>query len=239
MSGKDEKYSRILLKLSGEILGGGAGSGIDIGQVKLVADEIADVRRSGVDVAVVVGGGNIFRGLAGSEGGFDRVAGDYMGMLATVINALAMQVVLEGLGVHTRVLSAIVVQQVCEPYIRRRAVRHLEKGRVVILAGGTGNPYFTTDTAAVLRAVEIGADVILKGTKVDGVYSADPVKVPDAKRYDRIDYEDVLVKDLRIMDATAVAMARENKIPVVVFDITRRGNLMRVVRGEDVGTTIE
>jgi len=231
-------YKRVLLKLSGEILGGGKGHGIAPDSILRIAQEISDVRKTGVEVAIVVGGGNIFRGLAGTELGFDRVAGDYMGMLATVINALSLQVVLEGIGVHTRVLSAIVVQQVCEPFIRRRAIRHLEKGRVIVLAGGTGNPYFTTDTAAALRAVEIGADVILKGTKVDGVYSADPVIQPDAKKFDFITYEDVLTKNLKIMDATAIAMARENSIPIMIFDITKKGNLIRVVNGEDIGTQV-
>ncbi len=232
------KYKRILLKLSGEILGGQKGQGIEPESMVRICEEIAQVHDMGVDVAVVVGGGNIFRGLSGTQLGFDRVAGDYMGMLATVINALALQVVLEGIGIHTRVLSAITVQQVCEPYIRRRAIRHLEKGRVVILAGGTGNPYFTTDTAAALRATEIGAEIILKGTKVDGVYSADPKIDPDAIRYDFITYEDVLTKNLKVMDATAIAMARENKIPVLVFDITQPGNLIRAITGEKIGTIV-
>ena len=231
-------YKRVLLKLSGEILGGEKGQGIDPESMVRICEEIAQVHDMGVDVAVVVGGGNIFRGLSGTQLGFDRVAGDYMGMLATVINALALQVVLEGIGIHTRVLSAITVQQVCEPYIRRRAIRHLEKGRVVILAGGTGNPYFTTDTAAALRATEIGAEIILKGTKVDGVYSADPKIDPDAIRYDFITYEDVLTKNLKVMDATAIAMARENKIPVLVFDITQPGNLIRAITGEKIGTIV-
>ena len=235
---KSPSYKRVLLKLSGEILGGEKGQGIDPESMVRICEEIAQVHDMGVDVAVVVGGGNIFRGLSGTQLGFDRVAGDYMGMLATVINALALQVVLEGLGIHTRVLSAITVQQVCEPYIRRRAIRHLEKGRVVILAGGTGNPYFTTDTAAALRATEIGAEIILKGTKVDGVYSADPKIDPDAIRYDFITYEDVLTKNLKVMDATAIAMARENKIPVLVFDITQPGNLIRAITGEKIGTIV-
>lgn len=193
----------------------------------------------GVDIALVVGGGNIFRGISGTKFGFDRVAGDYMGMLATVINALAMQVALERLGIETRVLSAIVVEQVCEPFIRRRAIRHLEKRRIIILAGGTGNPYFTTDTAATLRAVEIGADVILKGTKVEGVYSADPMVDSSAKKYDHITFQELLTKNLRIMDATSIAMARENKIPIIVFNITVPGNLIKVVRGEKIGTLVE
>jgi len=233
------KYKRVLLKLSGEILRSSDKIGIKPESILRFAREIAEIRKLGVDIAIVIGGGNIFRGLAGTELGFDRVAGDYMGMLATVINSLAMQVVLEGIGVHTRVLSAITVQQVCEPYIRRRAVRHLEKERVVVLAGGTGNPYFTTDTAAALRAVEVGAEVILKGTKVDGVYSADPVKVPDAVRFESITFENVLTKNLRVMDATAIAMARENNIPIIVFDITVPGNLARVVNGESIGTEVK
>ncbi len=232
------KYKRILLKLSGEILGGGHGNGIAPDQMLRLANEIADVRGAGVDVAVVVGGGNIFRGLAGTELGFDRIAGDYMGMLATVINAMALQVVLEGIGIHTRVLSAIVAQQVCEPYIRRRAIHHMEKNRVIILAGGTGNPYFTTDTAASLRAVELGAEVILKGTKVDGVYSDDPIKNPNAIFYDHITFDEVFAKNLRVMDATAIAMARENKIPIIVFNILKSGNLMRIVGGEKLGTVV-
>jgi len=232
------RYKRVLLKLSGEILGGSSKHGIDPDATMRIAKEISAARKEGVDIAIVVGGGNIFRGLAGTQLGFDRVAGDYMGMLATVINALAMQVVLEGIGVHTRVLSAITVEQVCERFIRRRAIRHLEKGRVIILAGGTGNPYFTTDTAAALRAVEIGAEVILKGTKVDGVYSEDPMKNPDAQRFDRITYEDVLNRNLRVMDATAVAMARENDIPVIVFNIMEYGNFLKILRGEKVGTSV-
>ncbi|MCD6417334.1 UMP kinase [bacterium] len=232
------RYKRVLLKLSGEILGGSSKHGIDPDATMRIAKEISAARKEGVDIAIVVGGGNIFRGLAGTQLGFDRVAGDYMGMLATVINALAMQVVLEGIGVHTRVLSAITVEQVCERFIRRRAIRHLEKGRVIILAGGTGNPYFTTDTAAALRAVEIGAEVILKGTKVDGVYSEDPMKNPDAQRFDRITYEDVLNRNLRVMDATAVAMARENDIHVIVFNIMEYGNFLKILRGEKVGTSV-
>ena len=233
------KYKRVVLKLSGEIFGGKLRHGIDAEAIDLLADEIAQVHRMGVDIALVVGGGNIFRGISGTKFGFDRVAGDYMGMLATVINALAMQVALERLGIETRVLSAIVVEQVCEPFIRRRAIRHLEKGRIIILAGGTGNPYFTTDTAATLRAVEIGADVILKGTKVEGVYSADPMVDSSAKKYDHITFQELLTKNLRIMDATSIAMARENKIPIIVFNITVPGNLIKVVRGEKIGTLVE
>ncbi len=232
------RFSRVLLKISGEILGGAGGCGIDANQLRRLAREISEVRELGVGIGVVVGGGNIFRGFAGTHSGFDRVAGDYMGMLATVINALALQTFLEAIGVQTRVLSAIVVQQVCEPYIRRRAIRHIEKGRVVIFAGGTGNPYFTTDTAAALRAVEIGADIILKGTKVDGVYSADPMVEKDAKKFETITFQDVLTRNLRVMDATAIAMARENKIPILVFDITKPGNLIKAARGEKVGTIV-
>ncbi len=232
------QFKRILLKLSGEILGGTAGGGIQPESILRIAKEIAAIRQMGVDVAIVVGGGNIFRGLSGTKLGFDRVAGDYMGMLATTINALALQVVLESIGVQTRVLSAISVEQVCEPYIRRRAVRHLEKGRVIVLAGGTGNPYFTTDTAAALRAVEIGADVILKGTKVDGVYSADPKIDPAAVKFDNVTFDDALHNNLRIMDMTAFAMAQENKLPILVFDITVPDNLVRVVAGENIGTHV-
>ncbi len=234
-----QKYNKVLIKLSGEILGGAEGKGIAPDAILRICQEISQLKEMDTDIALVVGGGNIFRGLSGIKLGFDRVAGDYMGMLATVINSLAIQVVLEGLGIHTRVLSAIEVQQVCEPYIRRRAIRHMQKGRVIVLAGGTGNPYFTTDTAAALRAVEIGADVILKGTKVDGVYSDDPMKVPQANKFDSITYADVLTKNLGVMDATAIAMARENQIPVIVFDITKPGNLIKVVKGEKIGTVVK
>lgn len=233
------RYKRILLKISGEILGGTRGSGLEPDLIVQIAEEIAQARKLGVEVAIVTGGGNIFRGLSGTKLGIDRVAGDYMGMLATVINSLALQVALEKIGIPTRVLSAILVQQVCEPFIRRRAIRHIEKGRIVIFAGGTGNPYFTTDTAAALRAVEIEADAILKGTKVDGVYSADPMVDKKAKKFDVITYEDVLTKNLRVMDATAITMARENEIPIIVFDITKRGNLSKIVRGKTVGTLVE
>jgi len=232
------RYRRILLKLSGELLGCDKGYGIDEDVLHALACEIADVRRSGVEVGVVLGGGNIFRGLAAASRGMDRVAADTMGMLATVINALALQHALEKQGLFTRVLSAIDMQKVAEPFIRRRAVRHLEKGRVVIFGAGTGNPYFTTDTAAALRAIEVGAEVILKGTRVDGVYDKDPEKFKDAKRYDAITYLDVLNQGLKVMDSTAISLCMENKLPIVVFDIGTRGNLARVVSGETVGTLV-
>ncbi len=232
------RYRRILLKLSGELLGGGKGYGIDEDVLAELAAEIADVRRSGVEVGVVLGGGNIFRGLAAASRGMDRVAADNMGMLATVINALALQHALEKQGLFTRVLTAIDMQKVAEPFIRRRAIRHLEKGRVVIFGAGTGNPYFTTDTAAALRAIEIGAEVILKGTRVDGVYDKDPERHGDARRYNAITYLDVLNQGLKVMDSTAVSLCMENKLPIVVFDIGTRGNLARVVAGEPVGTLV-
>ncbi len=232
------RYRRILLKLSGELLGGDKGYGIDEDVLHALAGEIADVRRSGVEVGVVLGGGNIFRGLAAASRGMDRVAADTMGMLATVINALALQHALEKQGLFTRVLSAIDMQKVAEPFIRRRAVRHLEKGRVVIFGAGTGNPYFTTDTAAALRAIEVGAEVILKGTRVDGVYDKDPEKFKDARRYDAITYLEVLNQGLKVMDSTAISLCMENKLPIVVFDIGTRGNLARVVSGETVGTLV-
>jgi uridylate kinase len=232
------RYRRIILKLSGELLGGTKGYGIDEDVLHALAGEIADVRRSGVEIGVVLGGGNIFRGLAAASRGMDRVAADTMGMLATVINALALQHALEKQGLFTRVLSAIDMQKVAEPFIRRRAVRHLEKGRVVIFGAGTGNPYFTTDTAAALRAIEVGAEVILKGTRVDGVYDKDPEREPKAKRYDAITYLDVLNQGLKVMDSTAISLCMENKLPIVVFDIGTRGNLARVVAGENVGTRV-
>jgi uridylate kinase len=232
------RFKRILLKLSGEILAGPKGYGIDEDVLHTLAAEIADVRKSGVEVGIVLGGGNIFRGLAAASRGMDRVAADYMGMLATVINALALQHALEKQKLYTRVLSAIDMQKVAEPFIRRRAMRHLEKGRVVIFAAGTGNPYFTTDTAAALRAIEIGADVILKGTRVDGVYDKDPEKNTDANRYQSITYLDVLNQGLKVMDSTAVSLCMDNKLPIVVFDIGQPGNLMRVVEGDPVGTLV-
>ncbi len=232
------RYKRILLKLSGEILAGAAGYGLDEDVLHGIAAEIAEVHRSGVQIGVVLGGGNIFRGLAAASRGMDRVAADYMGMLATVINSLALQDALEKQGVFTRVQSAIDMHKVAEPFIRRRAVRHLEKGRVVIFAAGTGNPYFTTDTAAALRAIEMGADVILKGTKVDGVYDKDPERHGDASRYETITYLDVLNQGLKVMDSTAVSLCMDNKLPIVVFDVGRPGNLARVVDGEPVGTLV-
>ena len=232
------KYRRILLKLSGEALGGENGTSICPEAVHNMAHQIGEVREMGVEVVVVVGGGNIFRGQAGSERGIERATGDYMGMLATVINSLALQDALEKLGVGTRVQSAITVSQIAEPFIRRRAVRHLEKGRVVIFGGGTGNPYFSTDTAAALRANEIGAEVILKATKVDGIYDSDPKKNPDAKRFVKITYLDALQRQLKVMDSTAFSLCMDNKMPIVVFDFFRAHNLRRVVLGEPVGTLV-
>jgi uridylate kinase len=232
------KYRRILLKLSGEALGGEAGVGISPDAVQRIARQIQQVRSLDVSVVVVVGGGNIFRGLQGSEKGIDRATGDYMGMLATVINALALQDALEKLGVATRVQSAITMAQVAEPFIRRRAMRHLEKGRVVIFGGGTGNPFFSTDTAAALRANEMGCDVILKATKVDGVYDSDPKRNPDAKLYTEIAYLTALQKQLKVMDSTAFSMCMDNRMPIVVFNMFTPGNLTRVVCGEKVGTAV-
>lgn len=232
------KYSRILLKLSGEALGGESGIGICPEAVHDMAQQILEVRELGVQVVVVVGGGNIFRGLSGSERGIERATGDYMGMLATIINALALQDSLEKLGVPTRVQSAITMAQVAEPFIRRRAVRHLEKGRVVIFGGGTGNPYFSTDTAAALRATEIGAEVILKATKVDGIYDSDPKKNSKARRFEQIGYLDALQKQLKVMDATAFSLCLDNKMPIIVFDLFKPHNLKRVVMGDKVGTLV-
>lgn len=232
------KYSRILLKLSGEALGGESGVGICPEAVQDMAQQILEVREFGVQVVVVVGGGNIFRGLTGSERGIERATGDYMGMLATVINALALQDSLEKLGVPTRVQSAITMPQVAESFIRRRAVRHLEKGRVVVFGGGTGNPYFSTDTAAALRATEIGAEVILKATKVDGIYDSDPKKNPKAKRFAQITYLDALQKQLKVMDSTAFSLCLDNKMPIIVFDFFKPHNLKRVVMGDKVGTLV-
>jgi uridylate kinase len=235
---KSPKYKRVLLKLSGEALGGDVGVGICGQAVQRMANQILEVRELGVQVVVVVGGGNIFRGLTGTERGIERATGDYMGMLATVINALALQDALEKLGVATRVQSAISMAQVAEPFIRRRAVRHLEKGRVVIFGGGTGNPYFSTDTAAALRANEIGAEVIMKATKVDGIYDSDPKKNPDAKRFAQITYIDALQRQLKVMDSTAFSLCMDNKMPIIVFDSFREHNLKRVVMGEKVGTLV-
>jgi len=237
-SAKHPKYGRILLKLSGEALGGEAGVSIYPDAVRDMAGQIGEVRELGVQVVVVVGGGNIFRGLSGSERGIERATGDYMGMLATVINALALQDALEKLGVATRVQSAITMSQVAEPFIRRRAVRHLEKGRVVIFGGGTGNPFFSTDTAAALRANEIGAEVILKATKVDGIYDCDPKKNPNAKRFSQIKYIEALQRQLKVMDSTAFSLCMDNKMPIIVFNLFRPHNLRRVVMGEKVGTIV-
>ena len=232
------RYKRILFKVSGEVLMGDRTFGIDPDTVNAVAQDVADVLKTGVELCLVIGGGNIFRGLSGAARGMERASADYMGMLATVMNALAMQDALERIGVSTRVQSAIPMATVCEPYIRRRAERHLEKGRVVIFAAGTGNPFFTTDTAAALRAAEMSCDALFKGTSVDGVYTADPKKDPKAVRYDRLSYLDVLSKDLRVMDASAISLMRENAIPVVVFSIRERGNLLKVLSGQGTYTTI-
>ncbi|MFP6625472.1 MAG: UMP kinase [Deltaproteobacteria bacterium] len=232
------KHRRVLLKLSGEALAGSADYGIDAGVVKALAQEIGEVREAGCEIAIVIGAGNIFRGLKASELGMERSTADYMGMLATVLNCLAFQDALEKRDVPTRVMSALEISAVAEPYIRRRATRHLEKGRVVVFAAGTGNPFFTTDTAASLRAIEIGASVIMKATRVDGVYSADPEKDPDARRYDFLTYKQVLTDDLRVMDATAVALCRENNMPIIVFDGTKPGNILKVIGGESIGTRV-
>lgn len=232
-------FKRVLLKLSGESLAGEQGYGIDPCTIKSIAAEIKEVVDNGVELALVIGGGNIFRGLAASSKGMDRASADYMGMLATVINSLAMQDALEKIGVTTRVQSAIAMQEVAEPYIRRRAVRHLEKGRVVIFGAGTGNPYFTTDTAASLRAMEINAEVILKGTKVDGVYSADPKKDPAATRYDELSYIEVLQQGLQVMDATATSLCMDNNLPIIIFDLTTPGNITKVISGESIGTIVQ
>jgi len=232
-------YRRILLKISGEALMGTKEFGLDQETVARIARDVQSVNRMGVEICLVIGGGNIFRGITGAMQGMQRAAADYMGMLATVMNALAMQNALEQLGVHTRVQSAITMTAVCEPYIRRRAMRHMEKGRVVIFAAGTGNPFFTTDTAAALRASEMGCDVLLKGTKVDGVYSADPRKMPDAQRYEQLTYLEVLSRDLKVMDAAAVSLARENRIPILVFSIQHEGTFADVIAGKGRFTIIK
>ena len=232
------QFKRILVKLSGEVLAGGAGFGIDAERVRLLAEELAEVARTGVQLGLVIGGGNFFRGVAAAARNMDRVAADSMGMLATVINCLAMQDALEKQGIPTRVMTAIHMNQVAEPYIRRRAIRHLEKGRIVLFGGGTSNPYFSTDSAGSLRALEIQADVLAKATSVDGVYDKDPKKFPDAFKYDEIAYGEVLAKNLGVMDASAVAMCRDNKLPIRVFKLTERGNIMRMSMGQPVGTLI-
>jgi uridylate kinase len=238
MAKKQKKPERIVLKISGEALQGDLGYGIDPEVNETFASEIKEVYKIGTQVAVVIGGGNIFRGLQATSEGMDRATADYMGMLATMLNGLALQDALEKIGVHTRVLTAIEMQELAEPYIRRRAIRHLEKGRVVIFVCGTGNPYFTTDTAAALRAIEIGASIIMKATKVDGVYSKDPVKHKNAKKFDRLGYMEVLKKGLKVMDATAISLCMDNKLPIVVFNIKKKGNIKKVVTGQRIGTVI-
>jgi uridylate kinase len=233
------KFNRVLLKLSGEALMGDRQYGIDPKRLADYAAEIKKIIDKGVEVAIVIGGGNIFRGLAGASNGMDRVQGDHMGMLATVINGLALQGALEDAGMQTRLLTAIKMEEIAEPFIKRRAVRHLEKGRVVIFGAGTGNPYFTTDTAAVLRAVEIHADVILKGTRVDGVYTADPEKDKDAVKFDEISFKDVMEKGLKIMDMTAFTLSEENKLPIIIFDMNKEDNLNKIVSGENIGTLVD
>ncbi len=233
-----KKYTRVLLKLSGEALQGETQNAIDPKVLDRIAGELKEVKAMGVQIAIVIGGGNIFRGMQAEKRGMDRATADYMGMLATVINSMALQDALERQGVFTRVQTAIAMAQVAEPFIRRRAIRHLEKGRVVILAGGTGNPYFTTDTTAALRAVELGADVILKATKVDGIYSADPKTDKKAKRFEKIKYMDVLKKGLKVMDTTAISLCMDNNLPIIVFDLLKHGNIQRAVSGEKIGTTV-
>ena len=232
------KYKRILLKLSGEALMGTRQYGIDPDRLAEYAQDIKEITNLGVEVAIVIGGGNIFRGVAGASNGMDRVQGDHMGMLATVINGLALQSALEDADVPTRLQTAIKINEVAEPFIRRKAMRHLQKGRVVIFGGGTGNPYFTTDSAAVLRAIEIEADVILKGTRVDGIYTADPEKDSAAVKFDNITFDDVLKKGLKVMDTTAFTLSEENKLPIIVFDMNKKGNLLKVISGENIGTTV-
>ena len=232
------QYKRILLKLSGEALMGNLQYGIDPARLQEYAQDIKAITAKGIEVAIVIGGGNIFRGVAGASKGMDRVQGDHMGMLATVINGLALQGALEDEGIPTRLQSAIKLNEIAEPFIKRKAVRHLEKGRVVIFGGGTGNPYFTTDSAAVLRAIEINADVILKGTRVDGIYSSDPEKNTDAVKFDFITFDDVLQKGLKVMETTAFTLSQENELPIIVFDMNTRGNLMKVIMGENIGTKV-
>lgn len=231
-------YKRVLLKLSGEALQGEQNYGIDPKVVGSIASQLKEVKEMGVELAVVIGGGNVFRGLQAASAGMDRSAADYVGMLATVMNGMVLQDALERKGAFTRVQTAITMEALAEPYIRRRAIRHLEKGRIVILAGGTGNPYFTTDTTAALRAIELGAEVILKATKVDGIYSADPKKVKNAKRFEKLRYLDVLKKGLKVMDTTAISLCMDNQLPIIVFDLLKRGNIQRVVAGEKIGTIV-
>jgi len=235
----ENKYKRVLLKLSGEVLMGKGAYGIDPDTINRLAAELIEVSNSGIELAIVIGGGNIFRGNMGTASGMDRASADYMGMMATVMNAIGLQDALERQGADVRVISALYIKEVAEPYIRRRAVRHLEKGRILIFAAGTGNPYFTTDTAASLRAMEIQADVVLKGTKVSGVYSADPMKDPDAVRYDTVTFTEALTKQLGVMDATALSLCRDNDMPIVVFNVTKSGEMLKAVAGEAVGTLVK
>ena len=231
-------YKRILLKLSGESLMGDKQYGIDNDRVRQYAEDIRSVQAEGIEIAIVIGGGNIFRGLSAEKSGMDRAQADYMGMLATVINSMALQDALEKVGVKTRLLTAIKMEQICEPFIRRRAIRHLEKGRVVIFGAGTGNPYFTTDSAAALRAIEIKADVVLKGTRVDGIYTADPEKDPSATRFDEITFKEVYSKNLNVMDLTAITLCEENNVPIIVFDMNKQGNFMKIASGDNIGTLV-
>lgn len=232
------KYKRILLKLSGEALMGSKEYGIDPERLKQYAEEVAEVAQKGVQIAIVIGGGNIYRGMNAVENGIDRVSGDYMGMMATIINGVALQNAIEQAGVLTRLLSALEINKVCEPYIRRRAIRHLEKDRIIIFVAGTGNPYFTTDTASALRAVEMDVDVLLKGTRVDGIYSADPEKDPTAFKYNKVTYDEILQKQLKVMDMTAFTMCKENKTPIIVFDMNQKGNLLKIIEGQELGTQV-
>ena len=235
----NKPYKRVLLKLSGEVLMGDSGYGIEPETINRLASELIEVRKSGVELAIVIGGGNIFRGMMGTASGMDRASADYMGMMATIMNAIGLQDAIERQGEHVRVVSALHVREVAEPYIRRRSVRHLEKGRIVIFAAGTGNPYFTTDTAASLRAMEIQADVVLKGTKVDGVYTADPMRDPEAMRYDTLTFTEALTKQLGVMDATALSLCRDNRMPIIVFDVTTAGQMLKAVSGDAVGTLVK
>lgn len=231
-------YKRMLLKLSGEALMGEQDFGISANAIKIYANQIKEIHDMGIELAIVIGGGNIFRGLSGADQGVDRVTGDHMGMLATVINSLALQNAIEKLGIPTRVQTALDMPKIAEPFIKRKAIRHLEKGRVVIFGAGTGNPYFTTDTAAALRAIEINADVVAKATKVDGIYDKDPMKYDDAVRYDKVTYDEVLTKNLRVMDATAISLCRENNLPILVFNLLEEGNMKKVITGQNIGTTV-
>lgn len=238
-SSEQKPYKRVLLKLSGEVLMGESAFGVDPETIDRLAKEVIEVQQAGIELAIVIGGGNIFRGMSGTASGMDRASADYMGMLATVMNSIALQDAIERNGATVRVISALHIREVAEPYIRRRAVRHLEKGRILVFAAGTGNPYFTTDTAASLRAMEIQADVVMKGTKVNGVYTADPAKQPDAKRYETVTFTEALTKRLGVMDATAMSLCRDNQMPIVVFDVTTPGQMLKAVSGEPVGTLVQ